>query len=147
MPDKTFVATLVANMLFLASGAMELGFCIAALNLKDKTPVDGRDATRHLLYQHFPLTVGIVNAVFVLATFVFTIPALALVKRSLLTISGYMITVCGVFTLAVGLYLWIMTLRLKETFAPIYAEQDPSIQSLVQTSVCLLPLNIDKPRC
>ncbi|PNP60092.1 hypothetical protein THARTR1_00116 [Trichoderma harzianum] len=146
MPDKVFVATLVANLLFLASGAMELGFSIAAMNIKDRAPTDGQDATRHLIYQQFPLTAGIVNAVFVLATFVFTIPAMALVKRNLLKISGYMITVCGVFTLAVGLYLWIMTLRLKETFEPIYAAQDSSIQSLLQTSFqCCGYLNSTSP--
>lgn len=136
MPDKVFVATVIADLLFLASGAMELGFSIAAMNLKDKTPTDGQDATRHLLYQRFPLIVGIVNAIFILVTFLFTVPAMALVKRNLLKISGYMITVCAVFTLAVGLYLWIMTLQLKETFLPVYENQDSSIQSLVQVSVC-----------
>ncbi|KAL7929590.1 hypothetical protein V8C35DRAFT_193742 [Trichoderma chlorosporum] len=146
MPDKVFLATLVANLLFLASGAMELGFSIAAMNLKDKTPTDGEDATRHLIYQRFPLTVGIVNAVFILVTFVFTIPAMALVKRNLLKICGYMITVCAVFTLAVGLYLWIMTLRLKETFEPVYAAQDSSVQSLMQTSFqCCGYLNSTSP--
>ncbi|KAL7920833.1 hypothetical protein ACQKWADRAFT_297455 [Trichoderma austrokoningii] len=134
MPDKVFVATVIADLLFLASGAMELGFSIAAMNLKDKTPTDGHDATRHLLYQRFPLVVGIVNAIFILVTFLFTVPAMALVKRNLLKISGYMITVCAVFTLAVGLYLWIMTLTLKETFLPVYEDQDSSIQSLVQVS-------------
>lgn len=136
MPDKVFVATLLADALFLASGAMELGFSIAALNLKDKAPADGRDATRHILYQHFPLAAGIANAALVLATFLFTVPALALAKRSLLKVSGYMITLCAVFTLAVGLNLWIMTLRLKETFEPFYAAQDTAVQSMMQTSVC-----------
>ncbi|KAH6605619.1 tetraspanin [Trichoderma cornu-damae] len=146
MPDKVFLATLLADALFLASGAMELGFSIAAMNLKDKAPTDGKDATRHLVYQRFPLTAGIANAIFVLATFVFTIPALALAKRNLLKIGGYMITVCGAFTLAVGLYLWIMTLRLKETFEPVYAEQDSAIQSLVQTSFqCCGYLNSTSP--
>ncbi|KAL7792632.1 hypothetical protein V8C37DRAFT_380118 [Trichoderma ceciliae] len=146
MPDKLLVTTLVADMLFLASGAIELGFCIAAMNLKDRAPIDGQDATRHLIYQRFPLTVGVVNAVLVLVTFVLTIPALALVKRNLLKICGYTITLCGVFTLAVGLYLWIMTLRLKETFEPIYADQDSTIQSLVQTSFqCCGYLNSTTP--
>ncbi|KAH0494862.1 hypothetical protein TgHK011_008447 [Trichoderma gracile] len=146
MPDKVFIATLVADALFLASGAMELGFSIAALNLKDKAPTDGRDATRHIIYQHFPLTAGIANAILVLATFLFTIPALALAKRSLLKISGYFITLCAVFTLAVGLYLWIMTLRLKETFEPFYAAQDTTVQSMMQTSFqCCGYLNSTSP--
>ncbi|KAL7899762.1 hypothetical protein HDV63DRAFT_325036 [Trichoderma sp. SZMC 28014] len=146
MPDKVFVATVIADLLFLASGAMELGFSIAAMNLKDKTPTDGQDATRHLLYQRFPLVVGIVNAIFILVTFLFTLPAMALVKRNLLKISGYMITVCAVFTLAVGLYLWIMTLQLKETFLPVYENQDSSIQSLVQVSFqCCGYLNATTP--
>ncbi|PTB68330.1 hypothetical protein BBK36DRAFT_1157996 [Trichoderma citrinoviride] len=146
MPDKVFLATVLADALFLASGAMELGFSIAAMNLKDKAPTDGQDATRHIIYQHFPLTAGIANAILVLAVFLFTIPALALTKRSLLKISGYLITVCAVFTLAVGLYLWIMTLRLKETFEPFYEAQDASIQSLMQTSFnCCGYLNSTSP--
>ncbi|UKZ76700.1 hypothetical protein TrVFT333_004409 [Trichoderma virens FT-333] len=123
MPDKVFLATLLADLLFLASGAMELGFSIAAMNLQDKAPTDGQDATRHLIYQRFPSP-----------------------SASSTQSSGYMITVCGVFTLAVGLYLWIMTLRLKETFEPIYAAQDSSVQSLMQTSFnCCGYLNSTSP--
>jgi len=133
MFDNLFIAALVADFLFLASGAIELGYSIATIAAANRTPSNGKEATRHLLYEKFPFTAAIINAGFILAVFCFTIPGLALMKRKLLKITSYMIAFCGIFTLSIGLYLWIMTLRLKETFAPIYGQQEPAIQSLVQS--------------
>ncbi|KAK5994963.1 hypothetical protein PT974_03352 [Cladobotryum mycophilum] len=134
MLDRVFIATLLADVLFLASGAVELGFAVSFMQQLKTEPQTGREATRHMLYQQFPITVAIVNAAFILATCLSTIPGLISTKRSLLKYAGYAITFCGLFTMCVGLYTWILTLRIKETLAPTYFEQDPSVQSLIQTS-------------
>lgn len=135
MPSKVFLATLVASVLFVASGAIELGFSVIVGNQIHNIPKDGKEATRNLLYQRFPLTVGIVNGAFILATFFFMLPGLMSNSRGWLKSGGYMITVCGLFTLCVGVYLWVMTLRIKEDFFSTYLAQDPNVQSLIQTSV------------
>ncbi|OAR01429.1 hypothetical protein LLEC1_05397 [Akanthomyces lecanii] len=134
MPDKVLLSTLAINVLFLATGAIELGFCLVVQGLLDKDPVDGREAVRHLLYRHFPLDAGIANASIILGTFVFTLLGLASKGRSVLKLSGYLVAVCAVFTLCLGVVLWVMTLRVKEDFFPTYLDQDPSIQASIQTS-------------
>lgn len=48
---------------------------------------------------------------------------------------GWMTTVCGTFSLILGLYLWILTLKTKEDFAPLYFQQTPEIQQLMQSAV------------
>ncbi len=135
MPDKVLLTTLAINVLFLATGALELGFCLVVRGLLDKDPVDGRDAVRHLLYRQFPLDAGIANASIILATFVFTLLGLASSGRALLKLGGYLIAFCAVFTLCLGVVLWVMTLRVKEDFFPTYLEQEPVVQSSIQNSV------------
>lgn len=135
MPDKVLLTTLAINVLFLATGALELGFCLVVRGLLDKDPVDGRDAVRHLLYRQFPLDAGIANASIILATFVFTLLGLASSGRALLKLGGYLISFCAVFTLCLGVVLWVMTLRVKEDFFPTYLEQEPVVQSSIQNSV------------
>lgn len=136
MPDKVLLATLAINVLFLATGALQLGFCLVVRGLLDNDPVDGREAVRHLLYRQFPLDAGVANASLILGTFVFTLLGLASSRgRALLKIGGYMIALCGVFTLCLGVVLWVMTLRVKEQFFPVYLDQETAVQSSIQTAV------------
>lgn len=134
--NRLLLATIFADVLFLASGILELAFSLVVKSHLGEVPTDGEQATRNLLHQKFPLTAGIVNAAFILVTFVATIPGLYMPTRGFLKTAGYMITFCGIFTLCVGVFLWVMTLRVKEDFQDVYFEQDSTVQSLIQTSVC-----------
>ncbi|ODA78714.1 hypothetical protein RJ55_06096 [Drechmeria coniospora] len=134
MPDKVFLAALIADAVFLATGCLELGFSLIVRGQMNDDPQDGREAVRYLLYQMFPLSTGIVNGTLIIVVFLFTIPGLLSPMRSWLKLSGYLITACGLFTLCVGVYLWVMTLRTKETFFPIYLDQKPDVQHLIQTT-------------
>ncbi|KIE00260.1 tetraspanin, partial [Metarhizium majus ARSEF 297] len=135
MASKVFTTTLGISLLFLASGCLELGFSLVVRNMMDSRPESGQEAVRNLLYQMFPLTAGIANGAATLATFAFTLLGLMSPMRSWLKAGGYLITLCGLFTLCLGVYLWIMTLRLKDGFFPTYLELEPGVQSLVQQSV------------
>lgn len=135
MPNGVFLATAAAAFLFLASGGIELGFSLVVQSQMNRDPTDGREAVRNLLYQRLPLTAGIVNGVFIIIAFLFMLPGLLMHTRLWMKVGGYVVTCCGVFTLSLGLYIWIMTLQTKDTFAPIYANQDTSVQDLMQTSV------------
>jgi hypothetical protein len=137
MANKIFLSTILADVLFLASGILVLVFSLVVRSTMDKLPSDGEEATRNLLHQRFPLTAGIVNAAFILVTFVATLPGLFMPTRGILKVGGYMVTLCAVFTMCLGVFLWIMTLRIKEEFFGIYLAQDPSVQGLIQTSVRL----------
>ncbi|RGP59264.1 pls1 tetraspanin [Fusarium longipes] len=134
MVDKVFLTTVIADILFLGSGVMELVFSLVVKSQVDDMASDGETATRNLLYQRFPLTAGIVNAIFILVTFAVTLPGLVMPTRSFLKVSGYMVTVCSIFTMCVAVFLWVMTLRMKEQFFDIYIDQEPEVQSLIQNS-------------
>ncbi|KAF4964332.1 hypothetical protein FZEAL_10878 [Fusarium zealandicum] len=134
MANKVFLATVAADVLFLASGVLELVFSLVVRSQMNDAPPDGEHATRNLLYQRFPFTAGIVNAAFILATFAITLPGLVMPTRSFLKVSGYMVTFCAIFTMCVGVFLWVMTLKMREQFFDIYMTQEPEIHSLIQNS-------------
>lgn len=70
-----------------------------------------------------------------LITFVLTLPALATPARGWLKFSGWMIVVTALFSLIIGLDLWIITLKTKQEFANIWTSQTPEVQELLQTTV------------
>lgn len=139
MPNKVFLAALAANIIFLGTGCLELGFSLVVRSQLFNKPQDGQEAVRLLLYQGFPLTAGIVNASFIIAASVFTLIGLMSPMRGWLKAGGYAVALCGLFTLCVGVFLWISTLRIKDAFFPVYVDQDPVVQQLIQTSVRLPP--------
>ena len=135
MVNRVFLVTVLADALFVASGGIELGFSLIVGSQLGDAPTDGVGATRSLLYQRFPLTVGVINAGCILATFLVTLVGFLTPGRGWLKISGYLVMLCGLFTMCIGVFLWVMTLRLKENFASVYTAQDASVQELIQTSV------------
>lgn len=139
MPDKVFLTALVVDGLFLATGALVLGFCLVVQSMIGSVPANGEDAVRNLIYEWLPLKIGLVNAAFIIFTFLFTLPGLMTPGRSILKTSSYMVIFCGVFTLCVGVYIWVLTLQVKQSFFPVYLQQDSKIQSMIQISVSHFP--------
>lgn len=139
MVSKIMLVTGVANLLFMGAGILELTFALLFQARKDNTPTTGEEAVRSLLYERFPITVAIVNAALIFATAIFAIlPALLMpTARRWLKFAGYGVVICALYTLCVGLYLWIMTLTLGDDFTEVYLNQTPDVQALMQTSVCL----------
>lgn len=72
----------------------------------------------------------------VFATFALTLPAIAMPTRGWLKLSSYFIVINALFSVVLGLYLWILTLRSKERLSPIWNVQQPQVQDLMQSSVC-----------
>jgi hypothetical protein len=136
MPDKVFLTTFVADVLFLACGCLELGLALLLQHEKTKVATNGEDAIKYLLYDDFPLQAGIVNGAFIIGAFVLTLPGLLLPMRGWLKLSAYLVTFCALFTLCLGVYLWIMTLKIGEAFFDKYVAQEADTQSLIQTTVC-----------
>ncbi|KAL2140628.1 hypothetical protein VTI28DRAFT_3554 [Corynascus sepedonium] len=132
MANKVQIAYLISDGLFLLMGVFILGFSIIVNNIKNEEPTNGRQAARNLLYQDFPLTAGIVNAVFVFIAFAATLPGLATSSRKWLKLASYLAVVCMVFTTALGLQIWIQTLRLRAEFAPRFSAQPDPVKSLMQ---------------
>ena len=161
MVNKIQLVYVATDGLFLVMGVFILAFSIIVNNIKDEVPVNGRQAARNLLYQGFPLTgqchfiqlafskvweektlanehpAGIVNAVFVFVTFVVSLPGLATSSRKWLKLSGYMAVVCGVFSMILGLYIWILTLKSRGDFEVLFGIQSDTVKSMMQREVRL----------
>jgi hypothetical protein len=56
MGNSVTLAYVAADGLFVAMGAIMLGFSIVVQNTNMEVPTDGTQAARNLLYQRFPLT-------------------------------------------------------------------------------------------
>lgn len=134
MANKILAAYIVADFLFVLMGALMLGFSIIVGNVRNEIPTEGEQAARNLLYQKFPLTAGLVNAIFIIVTFVLTIPALSTPARGWLKMSGYLVAVNALFSLVIGLFLWIITLKTKDDLFPVWSAQTPQVQSLMEVT-------------
>ena len=90
-----------------------------------------------LLYRFYNTdnnSAAIANAVFVFATFLLTVPGIVMRKsRGWLKISGYLVVLCALFTMIIGLTLWFDTLKTRRNLSDIWDQQDVSVQSLLQT--------------
>ncbi|KAK8139518.1 hypothetical protein PG984_000641 [Apiospora sp. TS-2023a] len=133
MVNKIMAAFVAADGLFALTGAIMMGFSVVVLNTCFDPPTEGEGAARDLLYRRFPLQAGIANAVMVFVNFALTLPAIATPARGLLKTAGYMIAINAVFSLIIGLDLWITTLKTKQEFFEIWTSQTPQVQSLLQT--------------
>jgi hypothetical protein len=133
--NKVLWVYLAADAIFVVMGAVMLAFCVIVQNEIPKAPIDGEMAARNLLYSRFPLTAGIANSIFYFVTFVATIPAVATQSRGWLKISGGLVVLTALVSMILGLYIWILTLKTKDDFAPLWSQQTPQIQDLMQTAV------------
>ncbi|KAH7316436.1 hypothetical protein B0I35DRAFT_409638 [Stachybotrys elegans] len=133
MANKVHLVACGFAFLFLVTGCLELGFSLIARNMMDDAPTRGEEAIRHLIYQRLPLTAGIANGAFIIVTFLLALPALTMPNRGLLKMAGGAVTFCGLFSLCVGVYIWVMTLRIRGAFEAIYRDQEPDVHDLVQS--------------
>lgn len=53
--------------------------------------------------------------------------------RAWLKLGVYMTVASSMFTMILGLWLWILTLRTKEDFEPLWIAQSSAVQGLMQT--------------
>ncbi|KAJ2902428.1 putative tetraspanin protein [Zalerion maritima] len=134
MANKILLTYIVADILFVAMGAVEIGFAVIVNNVRDEVPSTGEEAARNLLYQRFPLSAGLVNAIFVFATFALSIPAIIIPTRGWLKVSGVMVSFCSLFTMIVGVYLWVLTLKTKADMSEQWNVQTSDVQDLLQTN-------------
>ncbi|KAI0802465.1 tetraspanin [Xylaria sp. FL0064] len=132
MVNRVLATFVGIDILFAITGAIIVGFSVIVRNTCFNPPTNGNEAARDLLYQQFPLSAGIGNGIFTFIAFISTLPALATNSRSWLKVAIFLVVVDALFTLIIGLDLWIFTLRVKETFATLWSAQLPEVQGLMQ---------------
>jgi len=129
---STFV---VMDFLFLATGALLLGYSLIEESNMKQTPTVG-NVVRNLLLIYSPNTAGIVNAGFIFFGFVVSIPGLILPStRGWLKFFGAMVVINALFTMIMGLVIWFHTLKTRSEFSGVYAALPASSQSLMQQAL------------
>ncbi|KAG5985922.1 hypothetical protein E4U54_005742 [Claviceps lovelessii] len=134
MANKVLATTLGITTLFFAVGVLLIAFSHIAQSRIGDTARHGHESIRLLLLDTFPLAAGIINGALVITTTAFVLLGLVSPVRGWLNVSGYLVSLCGLFSLCLGVYLWVMTLRLKESFLDTYLVLRPEEQSLIQQS-------------
>jgi hypothetical protein len=82
-----------------------------------------------------------VNAIFVFITFLISLPALFLpTNRGWLRAQGALIIICAIFTLGLGVAIWIETLQTRHNLSLLWGRETPQIQSLLQQKVRTISL-------
>ncbi|KAI0522267.1 tetraspanin [Xylaria bambusicola] len=132
MVNKVLAAFIGVDIVFAITGAIIVGFSVIVRNTCFDPPIDGHEAARDLLYRQFPLTAGIGNGIFTFVAFIATLPALATNSRTWLKAAVCLIVVDALYTLVIGLQLWILTLRIKETFFGIWKNQTEDVQGFME---------------
>ncbi|KAI9699884.1 MAG: phospholipid scramblase 1 [Bogoriella megaspora] len=125
----TFIGT---NFLFLTGGALLIAFSVVSREDMKQKP-STKNVANNLLLSTCPLTASLVNAIIVFVSALTAIPALILpLNRLFLKIHGWLVVVCAIFTMVVGLVLWFDTLKTRANLNTLWGEQPASEQSLLQ---------------
>lgn len=85
---------------------------------------------------HINNAAAIVNAIIMFVTFLTTIPALLMpTSRMWLKLHGYLVFVCAMVSMVIGLVLWFDTLKTRSNLSDVWAAQTQEVQSLLQQKV------------
>jgi len=133
MPTNKLTWTfVVVDFVFLATGAILLGFALISESSSNDIPTIDNVAN-HLLLKECPLTAAIVNAIFIFVTFLVSLPAMVMRQsKGWLRAHGWMTVVCALFTLILGLAIWFETLQTRSELLSVWAGEAPRTQSLLQ---------------
>jgi len=132
MRDNVLLTFVGVDILFVVAGALLLVFGLMMQDDISQTPTL-ETAARNLLLLQCPLSAAIGNAVLVFVTFVVSIPAIVIPSsRGWLKLHGYLVVVCAVYTLILGLSIWFETLKERRNLSGIWTAQPASTQSLLQ---------------
>lgn len=132
MANKILIVFLIFDFLFAACGGLIIAIALMT-RASMMSPQTVPFVAQNLLLNNTPLMAAGINALFIFATFLLSIPAIAMPKRrTFLRVHGYAVVFCALFTMMVGLFIWFDTLKTKSNLALLWAQQTPHVQSLLQ---------------
>ncbi|QSZ34828.1 hypothetical protein DSL72_007687 [Monilinia vaccinii-corymbosi] len=132
MADRILWTYIILDFIFVGTGGLLLGFALCTKARTSQAPTI-EDVSTNLLLLSIPLNAAIGNAIMIFFSFLLSIPAMTLsTTRGWLKIHGYMVVLCSIFTLVIGLDIWFSTLRSKESLLNTWNMQTPTVQSLIQ---------------
>ncbi|KAL8654354.1 MAG: hypothetical protein Q9210_001549 [Variospora velana] len=131
MLPKYIFPYLVADTLFVATGGLLVAVILMSKSVMNVPTTD--DVAPNLLLAHAPLNGALADAGLIFATFVISLPALVLANdRIWLKVHSWMVLVCIMLTLVIGLDVWFSTLKTRANLAVMWSQENPQIQQLLQ---------------
>lgn len=132
MPSGVNISFLVTEALFLGSGIMIAIATVLWMNEMKSAPTI-KSVARLVLISHFPMQALLANAILIFVTTLFSLPALLIpTSRTWLKVHSWLVVICAVFTLILGLNEWLQTLTTRASLLTIWGEQSHTVQSLLQ---------------
>ncbi|OBT85809.1 hypothetical protein VE02_06032 [Pseudogymnoascus sp. 03VT05] len=132
MANRVLLAFLAFDMLFLLSAALLIAFPMIMKDRMNRAPTQ-ETVAENLLLEQCPLTAAMVNAIIMFVTFLATIPALLMpTSRMWLKLHGYLVFICAMVSMVIGLVLWFDTLKTRSNLSTVWAAQPQEVQSLLQ---------------
>jgi len=132
MVNAVLTAYIVSDVLLLASGALLVG--AGAVWQGDVSAIPtSKTVGRLLLLENCPLAAVIANGVLVIIAFLTSLPAFALpTSRSWLKLHCWLVVVCMIFTLCLGLNEWMQTLTTRANLEKMWGGLGNEVQSMLQ---------------
>ncbi|KAH0613893.1 uncharacterized protein LAJ45_02422 [Morchella importuna] len=132
MVNSVTASYVVSDFILLATGAL----LIAAGVIWEKelsTEPTTESVARFLLLKNAPLMAVIANGALIIAAFLISLPSFALpTSRGWLKAHGWLVMVCALFTLVLGLSEWLQTLTTRANLETIWGQQNNVTQSILQ---------------
>jgi hypothetical protein len=133
--NKLMLTYVVVDFIFLATGGIMLGFALISETSSNDIPTIDNVAN-HLLLSQCPLTAAIVNSIFIFITFAVSLPALIMRQnKGWLRIHGWLTVISAIFTLMLGIVIWVQTLQTRSELLKVWSQEAPRTQSLLQQKV------------
>ncbi|KAF2199141.1 tetraspanin [Delitschia confertaspora ATCC 74209] len=132
MPSKLMMIFVGMDLVFAMCGGLLLGFSLTSEKIMRESPTKDNVA-QNLLLGQCPLTAGVVNSIFILVTFLLSLPAFFLPQnKSWLRAQGWLVVFCATFTLTLGLTVWVDTLQTRQNLSKIWGRESPIVRSTLQ---------------
>jgi len=138
---------IVSDVILLATGVLLIACAVVWQGETTVAPTT-KTVGRLLLLERCPLAAVIANGALVIIAFLISLPAFALPSsRSWLKIHSWLVVVCMIFTLVLGLNEWIQTLTTRANLEAMWGKQGQDTQSMLQQKFdCCGYLNWTSPR-
>ncbi|KAI5776157.1 hypothetical protein EDC01DRAFT_625736 [Geopyxis carbonaria] len=147
MVNAVLTSYVVSDVILLATGILLISAAAVWQGEMASDPT-AESVGRLLLLQGCPLVAVIANGALVILSFVLSLPAFALpTSRSWLKLHSWLVVVCLIFTLILGLNEWIQTLTTRANLGEMWGRQSEVTQSMLQQKFdCCGYLNWTSPR-
>jgi len=135
LDNKILLTYVLTDIIFVVSGGLLIIFALTTESETSKAPTI-KTVSRNLLLMQCPLSAAIGNGILVFVSFLLSIPAMIMpMTRGWLKVHGYMVVVCALFTMVLGLDIWFETLKTRANLGVVFSKSPDTTKSLLQQSL------------